>query len=578
MHKRNVELQSNCELSGDPTRILGESFLKLCESIDSPRSLSASILFRSGEHEQLLNLECNPDWYSSADLFADDYLVVSFLSKYPFLNVPFDPEDVAVEKFKEFEELCRLTNKRFLDLELDPSKWDPLLRTVFYSAKRKIARVLGDLKLDEISQLFGWGPGATSASKNQSTTAYDKFKSRLDVTSNSLVMAHCCVNSTPSWVNCQLQTDSFPSVEVSLTREAFNVVRGNEIVFVPKNAKTHRVIAIEPHVNSYLQKGFGSYIRRRLRSSANIDLDDQTINQRLAKLGSMSGSLATIDLSGASDSISKELVRFLLPYQWFVVLDLCRSKQGFLKKESVWLHYNKFSSMGNGYTFELESLIFWALAKASAQLSDDDSELSVYGDDIIVGTATVPLLATVIDFAGFRVNHKKSFFSGWFRESCGKDYFNGIEVRPIFLKQKVSSAESIFKLANGIRRYAHSRRFNDGCDRRFLPLWDSLLDWLHPNLRKLKISEGYGDCGLIVNFDEATPSRPGLGWDGWLFKALTHVPLKKRMSDVHAGYTAVLSSIGAEMPMLGFATPRSRTYRKVARHCTFEWYNLGAWN
>lgn len=529
--KRNVSLANDLKSirNTDADLVLTKLLNTLCESLDSPRSLTVKLLFSYGEHEQLLELVCDPKHYTerSAKSFADDYFVTMFLSKYKFLKLDRDPEKVAIVKFFECEEVCKATNRKFQCLSEDPSKWDPLMHSVFHRARRKIARVLGRPNLDVISDLFGWGPGATSAAKGSKTTIYDKFMMNLDVTSNSLIMGHCCVNSTPSWVNCQLQTDSFPSVSVSLTRDAFNIVRGNEIVFVPKNAKTHRVIAIEPHVNSYLQKGFGGYIRRRLKRFAGVDLDDQTINQQLALLGSLTGSLATIDLSSASDMISKELVKFLLPDDWYVLLDQIRSKQGILKKENIWLNYEKFSSMGNGFTFELESLIFWALVSSSVdECGLGGSTVSVYGDDIICHVDAYPLVADTLSFAGFAINSAKSFVDGLFRESCGKDYFMGHEVRPLFLKERIANVETIYKLANGIRRYSHSRNFNYGCDRRFLPAWVHLLDGLSPFFRSLIIPEGFGDGGLIGNFDEARPSlasshRKMAGWQGWIYKTLT---------------------------------------------------------
>jgi len=371
-------------------------------------------------------------------------------------------------------------------------------------------------------------------------------------------------------------------VNVHLTRSAFNVVRGNEIVFVPKNAKTHRIIAKEPTVNSYLQKGFGSEIRRLLRWKAGIDLKDQTVNQRLAREGSSNGSLATIDLSGASDTISQELVRYLLPERWFSLLDAIRSKQGYLRKEKRWIYYHKFSSMGNACTFELESLIFWALCKACLEIGGQGQTLNVYGDDIIVPTEHYESVSAVISFAGFRVNSSKSFFEGPFRESCGKDYFSGIDVRPVFLKENISNVESIFKLANSIRRYSHRRSFNYGCDSRFLAAWQYLYGRVHPRFREFRIPEGVGDSGFVSNWDEARPSlkRPSgrrEGWEGVVYKCITRHPVKQGMRDWHGGYVTMLSVIGSEEPLLGHHDLRDATYPKETRSHIHGWYDFGPW-
>jgi len=582
--------------------------LELFEAIDSPRSLAAWILLREGEYSQLVNLEIDANNYQHSFRFADDYLATKFLSKYPeFVHPDLDPEAEALKSFLKYEETCRLTNIKFKQLEEDPSKWDPQIKGILTLAKRKIASVLGKPDLDEISSSFDWGPGATTAASGHQTSAYIKFAERLDVTSNCLVMGQCCVNSIPSWVNCQLQTDEFPSVEAMLLRSSFNVVRGNEIVFVPKNAKTHRIIAKEPHVNSFLQKGFGTFIRKRLLVAAGVDLKDQTLNQRLAREGSLTGSLATIDLSGASDTISQELVKFLLPHRWFTLLDQIRSKQGFVRQSKTWFYYHKFSSMGNACTFELESLIFWALCKSCLEVNGGDQTCNVYGDDIIVPVEHYELVTKVIDFVGFSVNKSKSFSSGLFRESCGKDYYFGTDVRPIFQKEPLSNVESLYKLANSIRRYSHRRNSYYGCDYRFLPTWQSVHERIPHDLRDFLIPEGNGDSGLIVNFDEAQPSlrRPKDGWGGFVYKALIRLPVKREMRDVHAGYTALLSATGESRipidnrdatppkligkklidrwlvsentPLLGHHDLRKMTYPKVARIHTHGWYDLGPW-
>lgn len=587
-------------------------------AIDTPRSLAAHMLLESGEYAQLVNLEIDPGNYDSAHAFADDYLVTKVLSKFPdFSHKDLDPKGKAIESFFKFEDACKSTNQKFKALELDPSLWDPSMLAIFRLARRKISSVLRTPDLKRISSGFGWGPGATTAVSGSHTSAYIKFKAKLDVTSNSLVMGHYCVNSTPAWVNCQLQTDQFPSIPVSLTREMMNVVRGNEIVFVPKNAKTDRIIAKEPHVNSYLQKGFGSEIKRLLRIRADVNLKDQTYNQRLAKHGSLNGDLATIDLQGASDTISQELVRYLLPPKWYMLLDQIRSKQGYLREKKTWIYYHKFSSMGNACTFELESLIFWALCKSCLEVNGGAQTVNVYGDDIVIPVEHYDSVVKVLNFAGFSVNLSKSFHSGRFRESCGKDYFDGIDVRPIFLKETISNVESLFKLANSIRRYAHRRSFNYGCDNRLRAAWLHVTERIPDSFRNLKIPEGFGDSGLLSNFDEACPTRPQNGWCGYLFKGLVRLPVKQAMRDGHSGYTVMLSVSGKSAPELPpdpsdyisleeiwrLATPirstrnlidlelvneglplrghhdlRKMTYPKITRIHTHSWYDLGPWN
>jgi hypothetical protein len=110
----------------------------------------------------------------------------------------------------------------------------------------------------------------------------------------------------------------------------------------------------------------------------------------------------------------------------------------------------KFSSMGNGFTFELETLIFAALAAAVSDLTLGEN-LFVYGDDIIVPTHASSNVLAVLRTFGFTPNTKKTFTSGSFRESCGGDYFLGYDVRSVFLKSEPSSPVEWIALHNHIR-------------------------------------------------------------------------------------------------------------------------------
>jgi len=200
---------------------------------------------------------------------------------------------------------------------------------------------------------------------------------------------------------------------------------------------TDRPIAIGPTVNVLLQKGIGNFIRSKLKR---IGLDlrrSQTKHRELAKKASIDGSLATVDLRSASDTISWRAVIDLLPFDWFDMLDKCRSKEYCI--DGNWYPYQKFSAMGNGYTFELETLIFYSLAfSVTKYLGLDTNDVSVYGDDIILPNEATPLLYRVLESFGFMINKEKSFCSGPFRESCGGDFFSGTDVRGFYVKERLS--------------------------------------------------------------------------------------------------------------------------------------------
>ena len=449
-----------------------------------------------------------PQLTSCSSAFRDAYLVSEILSKYPFEVDGLDRASEAIRRFQSSEAQCSLTNSTVRVDTRDPVtgvSWFAVLET----ARRKISNLLDPLETefswDQAEAHCGVGPGATTSLPRASSDAYYKFGHKPDVTQDCALLAWCAVYRIPVWF--ETLTKSRPTgvwVEDYARFPPdviFNIVPGNRVTTVPKNAKTDRVIAIEPDLNMYLQKGLGGLIRRRLRR-VGVDLNDQTNNQRLAREGSLDGRLATVDFSSASDTISKEIVEELLPPAWLLGLKQTRSPCGVLPDGSI-CQYEKFSSMGNGYTFELESLIFWALAQASCDLVGDKEVVSVYGDDLIVSNSpkTRALLSFAFSRAGFTLNEKKSFWDGPFRESCGKHFYNGDDVTPFYIKHPLRTAWDVYTLANNIRRWS---RLSFGLDSRLKRVYDTVVDILPTDLQ-VKIPDGFGDVGLIADWDESLP-------------------------------------------------------------------------
>jgi len=480
-------------------------------SLDCPRSLMLWLLYKHGEHQQLVDVSVSPAHYSSAWAFRDAYIATEFLSKANFLRLDVARDKAAFAKFFEYEDLCKRTNRRFSNLLLDPlykgaNVW------LLNATARKIELILGDFSGDEFVDEANWGPGVSTLIKGQHVSAFNKFQSETGITQDlyALVGDWFPVAYPRWWEHLTLNSE-----------RAFTDVVGNSIVTVPKNSKTDRVIAIEPGINLWFQKALGSMIRRRLRRFG-IDLNSQEVNQRLSLTASYDNSLATVDFSSASDSIAHELVRALLPPRWFQLLDACRSKIG--QHSGVPLRWQKFSSMGNGYTFELESLIFFAAAWAVREYLQEDGEISVFGDDVILPTRCYDLFSSFSEFLGFKVNPKKSFSSGPFRESCGAHWYDGVDCKPVFLKERLQNVQAIFKLANRVRSLAHRYGSYRSCDRRFVHGWSRLVRRVPKPLR-LRTCFGFGDGGFISNFDEAVPAAAGdrpqwRGFEGYRVRTL----------------------------------------------------------
>lgn len=595
--------------------------LKLYESLDTPISLGLWLRLKYGEFLGIAEAKIHPLQYedSQAHKFELDYQAISFLRKYPNLPCQIDKEAVALKTFLDCEKQCEETNIRLSMLCEGRSDAPPHIRQVLWLAMGKISQILGEFDWEEFSRSTGWGPGATDVAKGAYTSGYNKFSGPLSVTDNCLPLALTCINTTAPWASyiSGQQPDEFEvSRPVSVLASTLATTPGGKIIFVDKDATTKRTITVSVSLNSYCQKGFGRMLRARLKR-AGVDLDHQDHNQRHALLGSRYNDRATLDAKSASDCVSTGLVRLLLPEQWFNGLNLAREQLGYLKSENRWIQFQKFSAMGNSYTFELESLIFYALQWASMKVVREASAqvnpwtgrvypdvISTFGDDMIVPGDCVQLTEEVLSFCGFLLNKTKTHVEGPFRESCGKDYFAGILVRPIFLKERVHNAETIYKLANNIRRIAHRSGFNSSCDVRFMDCWKYTCSFLKSS-EFLRVSEGYGDIGVITNLDEANPdlasrSRRRIGWEGWVMRSVHHFPVKESMWQYGAAMASILSTM-PEAPLTGSrlhdAKPikaierliasyepregrydlRGRTKARVINSIVTSWYNLGPW-
>lgn len=488
---------------------------RVWEALNTPVSLSCALLFKYGEHEQLARKKIDPLHYESAVSFFPDHQAVKLLAKYPGLKTGIDTDAVAREKFLAAEIQCMKTNARFRDFSSGSIQFEPRVERILSSARRKIARILG--RVPDLSEMdFRFGPGATFGVRGE-TSPYNKVIAGLECTDALVDCLPEFLEEFPGWIDPGLHD--------------VTVYPGSQLAFVPKDATTGRPICIEPLLNGLMQKGIGSWIRQCL-NRVGIDLDDQSVNQKLAALAQELG-LATVDFASASDTIAYLVVLDLLPIDWVVFLDRCRSPSFWDGKH--WVDFHKFSSMGNAYTFELETLIFYAVAKACCDElgigTTVREDISVYGDDVIIPSGAFDLFQEVSEVLGFTVNSKKSYKEGLFYESCGHDYFDGKFVRPFLWKRDFSKLTSAFYAANSIRRLgklSNSLHSKEGCDANFLAVYNRAVAGIPARLRR-KGPEGFGDGHLISDFDDATPPLARDGWCGFIFDsfqecAILHSP------------------------------------------------------
>lgn len=519
-------------------------------SLDCPRSLALWLMYKHGEHDQLSQLDINPLDYCDSQKFRDSYLATAFLSKSKFLKIKVDRKEAAMDKFWQSESKCLETNLKWNSRrEFSPSDWHAIS-----CVANKIFSILGPSpNIESWLDKSSWGPGASLSVKRRDASSFKKFRDERGITADASVIL-------------PFMRLAYPLLE----DKVYCIETGDRVVVVPKNAKIDRVILIQPGWNLWFQKGMGKLIRSKLRfSGLDLDIADKD-NQLLSRVGSRDSSLATVDFSSASDQIAIEPLREVLPPDWFRLLDLLRCK-----RSADGLHrWNKFSSMGNGFTFELETLVFFCLAKVACNLTNQNEDLvSVFGDDVILPCNAVASFHYLSELFGFTFNQKKTYSSGCFRESCGAHWFNGVDCKPIFLKEKISVIHDLYKIYNAIRLVSHRAQF-ESCDSRFIPC----LDFVYRNTPakyRLRIPFGYGDVGFIGNFDEATPSKAKDGLEGYKFNALIDVPITFETEE--PSLLLVRLTEHSDRPRRNLVEVKSRTRVRFARILAHEWYNLGPW-
>jgi hypothetical protein len=296
----------------------------------------------------------------------------------------------------------------------------------------------------EMSYLYSnwrFGPGASNGIKGTHTA--DKISQEMTCTAlcEPLVLKLRTMN--PYFVARDGQSG------VSGTRQ----IEGSRLTTVPKNEDTERTIAIEPSGNMCLQLAAGMYLEGALRRIGLDIRNQQQKNIAMAKRGSETGDVATLDLKSASDMISIDLVRALLPSEWFDLLMKLRSpiitvpidgKDGSVGRQ---VELRMISTMGNGFTFPLMTFILVALiygfqcTRGGPNLYIDWTNTCVFGDDIIIPTHEYTGFVDVLTKAGLIVNLDKSYSEGSFRESCGGDFLNGIDITPFYVKSLASEPD-----------------------------------------------------------------------------------------------------------------------------------------
>jgi hypothetical protein len=241
-----------------------------------------------------------------------------------------------------------------------------------------------------------------------------------------------------------------------------------KVVSVPKTMKTSRIICVEPTVMQYAQQLTAARLVKSLKTAKpfvrrgshvqtihdHLNFDDQRPNQEAAYRGSVDGSLATVDLSEASDRVSCQLVSLVFRHSPILRDHLfgCRTSRAVMPDGTLF-HLRKYASMGSALTFPVEALCFLMICIAAVcderkvftksgkvrsleAFEKARKDILVFGDDLIVPSDCIVKVKEHLTAFGLKVNDRKTFYKGGFRESCGFDWMDGVNVTPTYLRQE----------------------------------------------------------------------------------------------------------------------------------------------
>jgi len=437
----NLRSIEACKLLHDAIRSRDPKKLKDVASIFSPQCMVKDLVGDKSE----------------AYSFYARYQVGSFLKKYPGKGA--DLRQAAIAKFKELELSCKMFNDENHKALLAINSKHPDFLGVVEEMRDDIRRLIGDVpNINGVYYNAKHGPGVSlgDSYKNGKSTEFFKWANLpYSVTEKALPYVKTLLFRDPRWTAALLNwyRRKVKNLDQNIDWDdfyatVFQVTNRSKIATVPKSADTDRTIAIEPVLNVFLQLGVDGVIRRRLKARWGYDLNDQQVNQEMSWAASVENLMVTLDLAGASDTVTLFICRLLLPDGWYNLLTDLRTPEG--EYEGEVFTFEKISSMGNGYTFALESLIFGAAVRCAIRRTKSARKSAVYGDDLIYPKTAHDYLLTLLTSMGFKVNNEKSFVDGPFRESCGRDSFLGHDVRPLFLKEQLQDVRQLFYLHNSL--------------------------------------------------------------------------------------------------------------------------------
>lgn len=374
---------------------------------------------------------------------------ICYLYKKVVMECPTEAVTTAYDEFLTIEQELRAPTLPWGSTDISPRRlsfsdvsWDCL--PMFDRILDRVSGILGQFRqFDYTDVVPKHGPGSVS----DQLRGEDKFSAPYWPAKLQAVFPEEYFLFPRGDLDCEARQLDLYGGEISVPKSREEP--RSRVIPVPKTLKGPRLITVEPAFHQFLQQGLMKWLRVNMHPvlRASIDFNSQEPSREGALRASMDGLSATVDLSSASDRLSCWSVeRAIHNHGLLEALNATRTASVVLRRPrgDLELTLKKFAGMGSAVTFPVQSIVYCmvcissvlyarGLAPTLRNIRDAGRHIRVFGDDILIPTEAVQTLASALDVLQLRVNAGKTHVSGKFRESCGMDAFDGIQVNPVYL-------------------------------------------------------------------------------------------------------------------------------------------------
>lgn len=380
--------------------------------------------------------------------FKKEYQLANLFKKYTFENDVYTPAELIEKAESDFT-----ANQERLRRHVIPSD-DKFLNVVLAYTRGWIDSVLLDLENEDLLELCRWAKKSSVGVPNAKANLGQRLE--LPITGSSDQISWFQRNYLswhPTLCNYVQEKES----EIPLGVSPFLEISELNAVLVSKTYKSLRMIVPNTTIGGFYSNGLGRLMQKRL-AAAGYDIRKlQHVHRWLAQEGSRTGQLVTNDQKAASDNITAYLINTTFPARWALALTKGRISRVRLPSGAS-IDCETFSTMGIGFTFPLQTILFLGLLHGIRLAAGIQGQVTIsgYGDDLIYDRRLHPYVVDVFPKLGLVINTDKTFAEGPFRESCGGDYFRGVDVRPFFFPEEGGRLTArkyeayLYKIINGL--------------------------------------------------------------------------------------------------------------------------------